>query len=211
MKKILKKVTLICSIFILLLIGVNSVSADTGFYARAIRDGNGNVRWRYALYGGNTINFVKLMVWGTDEPVYCIEPNVDYLDFSEGNYYEAFGDDNVLNISTLSAETLRKLKLYSYYGFGYGDHLDDSWYVATQLEIWNTIDYGSAALREGDIDLVESHRVELRNLVNHVLTLPSFQNAQYEQLGGSKGDGKNPISIFTLKLDYICFLLRTLS
>ena len=184
----IKNAVFLCSIFILLFIGIINVSADTGIYARAIRDSNGNVRWRYALYGGNTINFVKLMKWGNDQPVYCIEPNVDYLDFSQGNYYEAVGDDNVLNISSLNAETLRKLKLFSYYGFGYGDHTDDSWYVATQLEIWNTIDYGSAALREGDINLVESHRSELRNIVNSVMTVPSFQNQTFEQVIGQSAE-----------------------
>ena len=87
MIKMIKNAVFLCSIFILLFIGIINVSADTGIYARAIRDSNGNVRWRYALYGGNTINFVKLMKWGNDQPVYCIEPNVDYLDFSQDFHY----------------------------------------------------------------------------------------------------------------------------
>lgn len=184
MKKFFRNVALICSIFIMVIIGINKVSADTGIYIRALRDSNGNVRWRYSLYGNNSANFVKFLTLGTNQPVYCIEPNKDYLDFSQGYYSESTGDDNALNISSLNAEKLRKLKLISYYGYGYGNHTDDSWYVATQLEMWDEIDRGAAVITQGDTSIIESNRAELRNLVNNVLTLPSFQGRELKQVIG---------------------------
>ena len=51
---------------------------------------------------------MKFLTLGTNQPVYCIEPNKDYLDFSQGYYSESTGDDNALNISSLNAEKLRK-------------------------------------------------------------------------------------------------------
>ena len=87
MKKIFKYATLICSIFILLLINNSNVSAATeSFYSRAVRDGNGNVRFKWSLMGASGVNATKIMKWSNSDPVYCIEPGLTYLDFSEGRH-----------------------------------------------------------------------------------------------------------------------------
>ena len=181
MKKIFKYATLICSIFILLLINNSNVSAATeSFYSRAVRDGNGNVRFKWSLMGASGVNATKIMKWSNSDPVYCIEPGLTYLDFSEGSYNSTSDE----TISKLNSETIRKLKLLSYYGYGYGNHSDDSWYLATQLEIWNTISPGCCYITSGDSALIESERAEIRSLVNGITTLPSFQNGNYTQVVG---------------------------
>ena len=185
MKKFFKYATLVCSIFILLLINNSSVSAASeSFYSRAVRDGNGNVRFKWSLMGASGVNATKIMKWSNSDPVYCIEPGLTYLDFSEGSYNSTSDEA----MSRLNSETIRRLKLLSYYGYGYGNHTDDSWYLATQLEIWNTISPGCCYITSGDSALIESERSEIRNLVNGVTTLPSFQNGTYTQVVGKAAE-----------------------
>ena len=198
MKKFFKYATLICSIFILLLINNSSVNAESqSFYSRVVRDSNGNVRFKWSLTGKAAVNANKIMKWTSGEPVYCIEPGLTYLDFSEGSY-DSTSDEAM---SRLNSETIRKLKLLSFYGYGYGSHTDDSWYLATQLEIWNTISPGCCYITSGDSALIESERSEIRNLVNSVTTLPSFQNGTYTQVVGKAAeytDSNNVISNYSI-------------
>ena len=202
MKKFFKYATLICSIFILLLINNNNVSAATqGFYSRAVRDSAGNVRFKWSLMGKAGVNATKIMKWSSGEPVYCIEPGKDYLDFSEGGYNYTDNQDSVVSTSQLTKDVLRKLKLFSYFGYGYGNHTDDSWYLATQLEIWNTLVPGCCYITSGDSALIDSQRAEIRNLVNGITTLPSFQNGNYTQVVGKSveyTDANNVINNYSV-------------
>jgi len=181
-KKFLKYATFICSIFVLLFINNNVSAASESFYSRAVRDGNGNVRFKWSLMGKAGVNATKIMKWSNSDPVYCIEPGADYLDFSEGSYNSTDNQDSVISISQLTPDVIRTLKLYSYYGYGYGNHTDDSWYLATQLEIWNTVSPGCCYITSGDSALIDSQRKEIRNLVNSVVTVPSFQNRVFTQV-----------------------------
>ena len=202
MKKFLKYATFICSIFILLLVNNNNVSAATqGFYSRSIKDSSGNVRFKWAFPGKTGVNATKIMKWSSGEPVYCIEPGKDSLDFSEGNYNYTDNQDSVISTSQLTKEVLRKLKLLSYYGYGYGNHTDDSWYISTQLEIWNIISPGCCYITSGDSALIDSQRTEIRNLVNGITTLPSFQNGNYTQVVGKSieyTDTNNVINYYSV-------------
>jgi len=177
-KKVFKYATLLCGIFILLFINNNVSAASESFYSRAVRDGNGNVRFKWSLMGASGVNATKIMKWSNSDPVYCIEPGKTYLDFSEGGYFSTSDEA----MSKLTSDVIRKLKLFSYYGYGYGNHTDDSWYLATQLEIWNTISPGCCYITSGDSALIESQRSEIRNLVNGVITVPSFQNRVFTQV-----------------------------
>jgi len=186
LKKFLKYATFICSIFVLLFINNNVSAASESFYSRAVRDGNGNVRFKWSLMGKAGVNATKIMKWSNSEPVYCIQPGLDYLDFSEGSYNSTDNQDSVISLSQLTPDVIRTLKLYSYYGYGYGNHTDDSWYLATQLEIWNTVSPGCCYITSGDSALIDSQRNEIRNLVNSVVTVPSFQNRVFTQVIGKE-------------------------
>ena len=181
-KKFLKYATFICSIFVLLFINNNVSAASESFYSRTVRDGDGNVRFKWSLMGKSAVNATKIMKWSNSEPVYCIQPGLDYLDFSDGSYNYTDNQDSVISLSQLTTDVIRKLKLLSYYGYGYGNHTDDSWYLSTQLEIWNTISPDCCYITSGDSALIDSQRKEIRDLVNSVVTVPSFQNRVFTQV-----------------------------
>ncbi len=66
---------------------------------------------------------------------YCIEPGVPPTSSS----YEGFSDLSLEEMALkvgLSSETLEKVSLIAYFGYGYQDHLSDEWIVATQSLIW---------------------------------------------------------------------------
>ena len=61
-------------------------------------------------------------------PSYCIEP---YSTFNTGALY--YQTDNPPNLTN---EQLERIKLISYYGWGYKDHSDQKWYAIAQFMIW---------------------------------------------------------------------------
>lgn len=61
---------------------------------------------------------------------YCIEPNVSTQDELD-SYWKSTTPDH-----TLSSDTIRKLSLVAYYGYGYNGHNNLKYRMATQLLIW---------------------------------------------------------------------------
>lgn len=61
---------------------------------------------------------------------YCIEPNVSTQDELD-SYWKSTAPDH-----TLSTDTIRKLSLVAYYGYGYNGHNTLKYRMATQLLIW---------------------------------------------------------------------------
>lgn len=64
---------------------------------------------------------------------YCIEPAVDIL------HLDYTGSDDLTGVSGYSADTMRKVLLYAYYGYGYGNHTTMKHRIATQTLIWETV------------------------------------------------------------------------
>ncbi len=180
--KIIKgAISLVC-IFFFIITSIKNVHAENfSFYTRAMRDSLGNIRFKYSI-NGNVGNFVKYIRQLDNETVYCIEPTKEVLDYTQGSYQSTLDDNSIIDISKLSKETLKKLKQISYYGYGYGNHTDDSWYAATQLEIWNTVMPGCCKIFSGDSKLVENNINEIRNLVNGINLLPSFNLSTKNQV-----------------------------
>ncbi len=71
--------------------------------------------------------------------VYCVEPFVT-VDSTKG--YDVTVQD-YLEILKLTNEQWKKLSLYAYYGYGYGNHTEDKWWAVTQILIWRTVDPNS--------------------------------------------------------------------
>ena len=61
---------------------------------------------------------------------YCIEPNVSTADELDG-YWKSTMPDH-----TLTSNTIQKLSLIAYYGYGYNGHNNLKYRMATQLLIW---------------------------------------------------------------------------
>ncbi len=106
------------------------------------------------------------------QTAYCIEPAID---ITETTY---FGTSD-LSISGLSSETLRKVFLYAYYGYEYGNHTSVNYRIATQTLIWeevsdfnftyNTMQYGA-----GTPLSYEKEMNDILTLVNSHYDKPSF-------------------------------------
>ena len=95
---------------------------------------------------------------------YCIAPwsNID----DSASYQE------VNSIYEISPSTLERIKLISYYGYGYTNHTDDIWYAVTQLLIWREIDpsgkfYFTSTLNGDYTNKYDSYFTEILNLVNN--------------------------------------------
>lgn len=176
--KLNKYLKLICFVFVGLLtftLSSLNVSAETrGFAARAFRV-NGEIRWKlYNVKSGKTLNGVKFITPSDGVIAYCIEPSIDALLIEDGVYDLNKNPMNFGSITGLSEETLNELELISFFGYGYNGDFSDVAYMATQLEIWQTVQPSGVQYAGGDFSEVDIKRAEIRNNVNKARVLPSF-------------------------------------
>lgn len=129
-----------------------------------------NTYYRYAA---------KIVDVKTNEIVYCIEPFVDLI---LSDNYVGYTDYN--KIFNLEEKDWEKLKLYSYYGYGYKNHTTDKWISITQLSLWRAV---FPEYRFDWIDNFKNKRIikpydkeinELKKLVDTHYLVPSF-NEKY--------------------------------
>ena len=118
MKKILK---LIC--FILVFITFDVSASNTVKYERIDN-------FYYKVKVGNYYNSdIQPIIRINDKVVYCLEPEKlvdENLDYNLGD----------IKSLELTDEELRQIELIGYYGYGFYDHTDYKYYLATQELIW---------------------------------------------------------------------------
>lgn len=107
--------------------------------------------------------------------IYCIEPGKS---INSNILYNGSYD---YNLNIISKDELDKIKLYSYYGYGYKNHNNLNWYAATQYLIWNVKDFGldiyyTDRLQGNRIDKYIYEMDEIKKLVNNALIKPDFNN-----------------------------------
>mgnify|MGYP004623343593 FL=1 len=107
--------------------------------------------------------------------LYCIEPGKSI------NSNILYNGSYEYNFNNLTQDELNKIKLYSYYGYGYQNHNSLNWYAATQYLIWKVKDFGldiyyTDRLQGNRIDKFVDEMNEIKNLVNNSLIKPSFNN-----------------------------------
>lgn len=107
--------------------------------------------------------------------LYCIEPGKSI------NSNILYNGSYEYNFNNLTQDELNKIKLYSYYGYGYQNHSGLNWYAATQYLIWKVKDFGldiyyTDRLQGNRIDKFVDEMNEIKNLVNNSLIKPSFNN-----------------------------------
>ena len=134
---------------------------------------------------------------------YCIEPgkSIDETKTLTGYDY----DYSI--ISNLTPQQWERIKLLSFYGYGYEGHLDIKWYVITQFMIWQTNNLGydiyfTDKLNGNRIEKYTDEMIELDNLVNSHYTLPNFENKQLELFWGESTnlfDKNNVLNKFTVE------------
>ena len=95
---------------------------------------------------------------------YCIAP---WSNIDESSPYK-----EVSSINGINPNTLERIKLISYYGYGYKNHTDDIWYSVTQLLIWREIDptgkfYFTSTLNGDYTNIYDGYFNEILSLVNN--------------------------------------------
>jgi len=70
---------------------------------------------------------------------YSLDPNMIYSITAHDGYYDNTYKDFATNID-ISKENIEKISLVTYYGYKYKDHLDITWYIATQIKIWEILE-----------------------------------------------------------------------
>lgn len=124
--------------------------------------------------------------------VYCLQP---FVDINNDHVYQVARSDYEIYLN-MSREQFKKISLYAYYGYGYGNHSEHKWYAITQIMIWRTIDPNSQFFftdkLNGNRDdiLFANEMEELESLVNSHYVIPEFDN-----IGNIKLSINNTISI----------------
>lgn len=113
----------------------------------------------------------------TKELVYCLEPGVNlskdaYEELKDGEYQK-------LNLTQEQKNFVTKV---AYFGYGYQNHQDLSYYYAAQLLIWKKIIpaswdiYYTDSLGGEKIEIYQKEQEEILNEIKMDETLPSFAN-----------------------------------
>lgn len=176
MKKIIKlSIWLFVSIIVVKTFGVQAANYNDSFYPGHFinneyirKEKNGQVEDKQSRFIFRTSD---------DMFAYCIEP---FKVMKENEIYKAYTDTS-LDKTNLSEETWQKVRLISYYGYGYGSHKEDKWFTITQMMIWKVIDQ-KANFNWIDkpggkiITKYEQEMKEINQLVEKHTNLPNFAN-----------------------------------
>ena len=119
--------------------------------------------------------------------VYCLQP---YTDIDNNlPYYDVIREDyeKVLGFSESQWD---RISLLAYYGYGYGNHTDQKWYVITQVMIWRTTNpesdiYFTDTLNGTRVNKFDGEIAELESLVSNHYKRPSLSLPSTLPLGQS--------------------------
>ena len=94
--------------------------------------------YHYVDANGNFGDFEIFKRISDEKIAYCIEPGVP---LSSDSYlgYDGLSMEELASKVGISTELLEEISLYSYYGYGYKDHRETDWIVATQVKIWELL------------------------------------------------------------------------
>ena len=117
---------------------------------------------------------------GDSKIVYCTEL---WEQLSLDKYLSSY-IENLPYYSGISEDTINKIKLISYFGYGYNNHTDKKWYAITQFMIWKITNpeseiYFTDTLNGNRIDKYTNEINEINNLINDYYLLPSINNNTY--------------------------------
>ena len=113
-----------------------------------------------------------------NSPAYCIELWENLTQNEEMNSV------NITVYNLIPEEVLKKIELYAYYGYGYQNHTDLNWYIATQFLIWKETSpdsniYFTDKLNGNKVAKYTNEMNEIISLVNNHNILPSFNENTY--------------------------------
>lgn len=195
MKKI-NKILFIVLTFVLAIIGIEKVNADTY---------NGRIYDVYHPESGFTVfaeesngwmDYNSWMIKSSldDRIYYCIDPAVALGSAPAGSFSIITGDNNIIGKSNLTKAKYEKVRLLAYYGYGYKngtiDHTSKKWYGITQVMIWRVmrpdLTWTFKASRNGtpNNNLFKEEVAEINKLVTNHGKTSSFKDKKVKLLLG---------------------------
>ena len=171
----MKKIFLYLIILFGIISGVNAYALDNSFYEGEYIPGEYIIKSR-----GGSKRYEQMKVFrmnGSNQHAYCIE----LWDSLNSNKVLSGYDFNTNNYSKLDSDTLNRVVLIAYYGYGYTGHTDIKWYTVTQFMIWKSIAtdtdlYFTDKLNGNRINKYEDEINEIENLISKHYIKPSFNN-----------------------------------
>lgn len=156
-------------------------SRGSGWEYRLVQNATGRV-----FDNGETVNgegiFTIQIPDGSFVPGYCIDPD-EYMTFN-GYTFVSPGDYDLL-----SREVKERLNLITYFGYQYGSHTGDEWYLATQSLVYDAILGGISFtwtnVKTGEKSDFAAETAEISMLIQDYLQQPSF--AFYHEDGTKAG------------------------
>ena len=195
MKKI-NKILFIVLTFVLAIIGIEKVNADT--YKGRIYDVY-HPESGFSVFAAESNGWMDYNSWMIkssldDRIYYCIDPAVALGSAPAGSFNIITGDNNIIGKSNLTKAKYEKVRLLAYYGYGYKngtiDHTSKKWYGITQVMIWRVmrpdLTWTFKASRNGtpNNNLFKEEVAEMNKLVaNHGKT-SSFKDKKVKLLIG---------------------------
>ena len=195
MKKI-NKILFIVLTFVLAIIGIEKVNADT--YNGRIYDVY-HPESGFSVFAAESNGWMDYNSWMIkssldDRIYYCIDPAVALGSAPAGSFNIITGDNNIIGKSNLTKAKYEKVRLLAYYGYGYKNgtiaHTSKKWYGITQVMIWRVmrpdLTWTFKASRNGipNNNLFKEEVAEMNKLVaNHGKT-SSFKDKKVKLLIG---------------------------
>ena len=218
----IKKLKNLLIVFMFLFLNVELVNADT---AKVTATNVGNYYHAHMESSSHFNHYGQILntkiTEGTNigAQAYCIAPGEIA---HRSKYYNVYNYDtsNMLDIvnstqeketNKLSFEQLNKMQLYAHYGFGYGNHNENIYIVATQMLIYRVIEptvFTSGLCDENectkvnDSSAVTNAMNEIQALVDKHYIVPSFHGTNLSMIKGETKtltDTNNILNEFTVK------------
>lgn len=195
MKKI-NKILFIVLTFVLAIIGIEKVNADT--YKGRIYDVY-HPESGFTVFAEESNGWMDYNSWMIkssldDRIYYCIDPAVALGSAPAGSFNIITGDNNIIGKSNLTKAKYEKVRLLAYYGYGYKngtiDHTSKKWYGITQVMIWRVmrpdLTWTFKASRNGipNNNLFKEEVAEINKLVTNHGKTSSFKDKKVKLLLG---------------------------
>lgn len=179
MKKIIKISIIVIGVVLINITGVKANNYDDSFYPGRFIS-NEYIRKEK---NGQVENKQSRFIFRKSDGMfaYCIEP---FKVMKENETYKAYTAES-LDKANLSEETWEKVRLISYYGYGYGNHKEDKWFTITQMMIWKVVDPEAKfnwtdTLGGKVITKYEKEMSEINQLVASHNKLPNYANKTFK-------------------------------
>lgn len=171
----MKRLYFLLTLFFSILLLSNVSALEKSFIAGEALDGIA-----YMKYDGTNYyyrNAKAIRVSDSNDIAYCISPFIDLVENIEYAGYDSYD-----SIFELTEEQWDRVKLYAYYGYGFGKHKEQKWISITQMSIWRYLypndrfEWIDNTSDKNIIQPFDKEVEELEGLVNSHYLLPNISN-----------------------------------